>query len=127
MAQGEAAMSVLAKSLFRETPSLVSAEFLDLLLKSLPRSGFQVRFWDGSTWGADRQPSFTFVLKHPGALRSMFLSPSELTLGGAFIYHDFDIEGFQEKAIALTSLCPLRWIVVLSSVERQTADQHFLD
>ena len=33
------------------------------------------------------------VLKNPGALRKMFLEPSELSLGEAYIYDDFDIEG----------------------------------
>jgi cyclopropane-fatty-acyl-phospholipid synthase len=39
------------------------------------------------------QPRFTLVLKHPGALRAMFSRPSEPTLGEAYIYYDFDIEG----------------------------------
>jgi cyclopropane-fatty-acyl-phospholipid synthase len=38
------------------------------------------------------------VLKHPGALRKMFTAPSELALGEAFIYDDFDIEGSIEAA-----------------------------
>ena len=47
---------------------------------------FAVRLWDGTLWGNTEQPRFTLVLNHPGALRAMFLSPSELTLGEAFIY-----------------------------------------
>lgn len=94
-------MGALAKSLFGETASLVSAEFLDALLADYPERNFQVRLWDGATWGAKRQPRFTLVLKHPGALRAMFLSPSELTLGEAYIYDDFDIEGDIEAAFDL--------------------------
>jgi len=94
-------MGMLAKFLFRETPSLVSTEFLETLLADYPRRDFQVRLWDGTTWGAEEQARFTLVLKHPGALRAMFLSPSELTLGEAFICDDFDIEGNIEAAFDL--------------------------
>ena len=36
--------------------------------------------------------SFTLVINHPGALRRMFLPPTEINLGEAFIFGDFDIE-----------------------------------
>jgi cyclopropane-fatty-acyl-phospholipid synthase len=94
-------MAALAKSLFGETPSVVCAEFLDALLADYPRRDFQVRLWDGTTWGAEKQPRFTLVLKHPGALRAMFLSPSELALGEAYIDDDYDIEGDIEAAFDL--------------------------
>ena len=56
---------------------------------------FAVRLWDGTVWEAEEgQPTrFTLVLQHPGALRKMLLPLSELTLGEAYIYNDFDIEG----------------------------------
>ncbi len=41
------------------------------------------------------------VLKHPGALRTLFRSPSELSLGEAYLYDDFDIEGDIGSAFAL--------------------------
>ena len=91
-------MAALAKSLFGETSTVVCAEFLDALLADYPRPDFQVRLWDGTTWRAVQQPRFTLVLKHPGALRAMFSRPSELTLGEAYIYNDFDIEGDIEAA-----------------------------
>ncbi len=94
-------MGLLAKSLFRETPSLVSAEFLDALLADYPRRDFQVRLWDGTTCRTNREPRFTLVLKHPGALRAMFLSPSELALGEAYVDDDYDIEGDIEAAFDL--------------------------
>lgn len=94
-------MAALAKSLSGETPTRVCAGFLDSLLADYPRRDFQVRLWDGTTWGAERQPRFTLVLKDPGVLRAMFLSPSELTLGEAYIYGDFDIEGDIEAAFEL--------------------------
>ena len=94
-------MGLLEKSLFGETPTVVCAEFLDALLADYPRRDFQVRLWDGTTCGTERQPRFTLVLKHPGALRAMFLSPSELALGEAYIDDDYDIEGDIEAAFDL--------------------------
>jgi cyclopropane-fatty-acyl-phospholipid synthase len=64
---------------------------------SSQQSNFAVRLWDGTTWkpnaGSGEPIRFTLVLQHPGALRRMFLPPSELHLGEAYIYNDFDIEG----------------------------------
>lgn len=94
-------MGAWAKSLFREATSWVSADFLDAILANYPRRDFQVRLWDGTSWGTEKQPRFTLVLKHPGTLRAMFSSPSELTLGEAYIYDDFDIEGDIEAAFDL--------------------------
>ena len=94
-------MGLLARSLSDEIPTAACAEFLDALLADYPQRDFQVRLWDGTLWSAIQQPHFTLVLKHPGALRAMFLSPSELTLGEAYIYDDFDIEGDIEAAFEL--------------------------
>jgi cyclopropane-fatty-acyl-phospholipid synthase len=77
-----------------------SIDFLEHLFVSYPRHDFQVRFWDGTTWGGNKC-RFTLVLKHPGALRRMFTSPSELTLGEAYIFDDFDIEGDIEASFDL--------------------------
>jgi cyclopropane-fatty-acyl-phospholipid synthase len=66
---------------------------------------FAVRLWDGTTWrpGAKSEElvRFTVVLQHPGALRKMFLPPNDLTLGEAYIYNDFDIEGDIEAVYLL--------------------------
>ena len=94
-------MALLVKSLLAETSFQVATDFLEALLADYPRRDFQVRLWDGTTWGTEKQALFTLVLKHAGALRAMFLSPSELTLGEAYIYDDFDIEGDIEAAFDL--------------------------
>ena len=64
---------------------------------SSPPPNVAVRLWDGSTWKPESEAGeptrCTLVLQHPGALRKMFLPPSELNLGEAYIYNDFDIEG----------------------------------
>src|SRR6266568_9528691 len=73
------------------------------LLGSAQQRNFAVRLWDGTTWKPDpeQETRFTLVLQHPGALRRMFLPPSDLTLGEAYIYNDFDIEGDIEAVIPL--------------------------
>ncbi len=94
-------MGLLAKSRFEGPHSLISTELLETLLADYPTRDFQLRLWDGTTWGMEKQPRFTLVLKHPEALRAMFLSPSELKLGEAYIYDDFNIEGDIEAAFDL--------------------------
>lgn len=56
-----------------------------------PPRPFAVRLWDGTELSA--RANACLVLKHPGALRRMLTPPIELSLGEAFIYGDFDIEG----------------------------------
>ena len=89
-----------------KTPDRISQKcllFLQDLLGGLHPRDFAVRLWDGST--LEEEPGeprrFTMVLKHPGALRALFRSPSELSLGEAYLYDDFDIEGDIESAFAL--------------------------
>jgi cyclopropane-fatty-acyl-phospholipid synthase len=66
---------------------------LEELTAGYPHIDFAVRLWDGTQWGNLDNPDFTLVLNHPGALRNMFMSPNELTLGEAYVKEDFDIEG----------------------------------
>jgi cyclopropane-fatty-acyl-phospholipid synthase len=70
------------------------AVFQDLVASYRPRD-FAVRLWDGSLWPPEAgQPArFTLVLNHPGALRRMFWPPRPLSLGQAYLYDDFDVEG----------------------------------
>src|SRR6266571_3225015 len=75
------------------------------LFGSIQQYDFAVRLWDGSTWrpdaGSQERVRFTVVLQHPGSLRKMFLPPNDLTLGEAYIYNDFDIEGDIEAVFPL--------------------------
>lgn len=75
-----------------EQSTASSSAFLEQLFPA-PRS-FCVRFWDGSQLCcALASPTVTLVLNHPGALRRMFKPPIELSLGEAYIFGDFDIDG----------------------------------
>src|SRR6185312_14657466 len=75
------------------------------LFGSMQPGNFAVRLWDGTVWrpeaAGSESPCFTMVLQHPGALRKMFLPPNELTLGEAYIYNDFEIEGDIEAVFPL--------------------------
>lgn len=77
--------------------------FLKELLTGVCPRDFAVRLWDGTNLPPDDgQPTrFTLVLQHAGALKRMFSSPTELTLGEAYIYNDYDIEGDIEAAVRL--------------------------
>ncbi len=72
---------------------------------SSPPLNVAIRLWDGSTWKPESEAGeptcCTLVLQHPGALRRMFLPPSDLSLGEAYIYNDFDIEGDIEAILPL--------------------------
>lgn len=67
---------------------------------------FAIRYWNGTDDQAAhrRQPGYTLVLRHPGALRNMFLPPGEKKLAEAFLHDDFDIEGNLEAAAELAWL-----------------------
>jgi len=60
-----------------------------------------VRLWDGTHWPDAAPRLATVVLKHPGALRQMFLPGSELGLGEAYLYDVFDVEGDIEAVFDL--------------------------
>jgi cyclopropane-fatty-acyl-phospholipid synthase len=81
----------------------VTLAVLSDLFESYSPRDFGVRLWDGSRWEPEPgQPErFTLVLRHPGALRRMFMPPSELALAEAYLYGDYDIEGSLEAVFPL--------------------------
>jgi cyclopropane-fatty-acyl-phospholipid synthase len=94
-------MALLERVSARESATEASLSFLDHVFGYALTDDFRVRLWNGTIWGKSRNPRFTLVLNHPGALRAMFLAPSLLTLGEAFIFRDFDIEGDIEAVFYL--------------------------
>jgi len=60
-----------------------------------------IRLWDGTYWPDDKPRSTTIVLQHPGAIREMFQAGTEVGLGEAYLYDDFDVEGNMESAFEL--------------------------
>ncbi len=72
-----------------------AARTVSVIDRLFPRPrNFDVRLPDGTLLpGATSTPSFALALKHPGALRRMVTMPIELSMGEAYIYGDFEIEG----------------------------------
>ena len=60
-----------------------------------------VQLWDETTWPDDRPREAILALKHPGALRRMFLPGTEVGLAEAYLRNDFDIEGNIEAAFEI--------------------------
>jgi cyclopropane-fatty-acyl-phospholipid synthase len=102
-----------------------SLSILQFLLKDYRPRNFTIRFWDDTILGPEAGQSnrFTMIIRHPGALRTMFLSPSERALGEAYVYDDFDIEGDLENAFPMAEhLFGLR----LSLFDRLRLGSHLL-
>jgi cyclopropane-fatty-acyl-phospholipid synthase len=84
-----------------DDPALATTRALLVeLFGPAPTRGFGVRFWTGAIEGPEGTP-FTLVLRHPGALRAMFMPPTELNLAEAYLRDDFDVEGSMERASLL--------------------------
>lgn len=83
--------------------SQAAHRILGILLADCHPRNFAVRFWDGTAWGPGpgQEAVFTLVIHRPEALRRMFLPGSNLAVGEAYIYGDFDVEGDFESAFAL--------------------------
>lgn len=60
-----------------------------------------VRLWDGTLWPDDLPRPATVTLKHPGALREMFLPGNEVALAEAYLHDAFDVEGNIELVFEL--------------------------
>jgi len=88
------------QSLSKADPTVRGAKHVLELIFPGPRH-FSIRLWDGTELPYDGLPRFGLVLTHPGAMRSMFRPPVELSLGEAFIHGDLDIEGDIFSAFAL--------------------------
>lgn len=80
----------------------ITRRILDLLFGPPEGRAFAVRLWNGLVEAPDRrEPDFTLVLKHPGALRRMFIPATELNLAESYMRDDFDVEGSLERATLL--------------------------
>src|SRR5512140_2268591 len=71
----------------------LSIQILTRLFDQQATRRVNIRLWDGTLWPDEAPRATTLVLKHPGALRAMFLPGTEVALSEAYLYDDFDIEG----------------------------------
>jgi cyclopropane-fatty-acyl-phospholipid synthase len=85
-----------------DSTARASLALLQDILGGQPRD-FAVRLWDGTIQQPDAglPARFTLVLTHPGSLRKLFWRASHLSVGEAYIYDDYDIEG---DMVAFTAL-----------------------
>jgi cyclopropane-fatty-acyl-phospholipid synthase len=79
----------------------IARDVLDLLFPPSATAGVSFQLWDGSAWREEGRKKATIVLKHPGALRRMFLPGTEVGLAEAYLYDDFDVRGDMESVVAL--------------------------
>src|SRR5262245_43897100 len=84
----------------------ITLEILDRVFGAAMPDNVACRLWDGTRWPASTpdRGAATIVLNHPGALRRMFLPPTERALGEAFVRGDFDIEGDLGEALELNDV-----------------------
>jgi len=94
-------MGLISDSVLKHVSVRATLESLAQVFADYPDRDFQVRLWDGSSWGASANPRFTLVVKHPNALRQMLVSPSELTLGECYIRDELDVEGDMVAAVEI--------------------------
>jgi cyclopropane-fatty-acyl-phospholipid synthase len=77
----------------------LSRDVYDTLTSLTDAPAPAVRTWTGETWGPD-DAAATLVLAHESSLRVMFMPPSDLVAGEAYIFGDIDIEGDIFAALA---------------------------
>lgn len=77
-----------------------SRQIMSLLFGPPSRRSFHVRYWDGTLEGPSGDTPATVVLASPASLRRMLWPPSDLALGEAFIFGDFDVKGNLEHVLA---------------------------
>jgi cyclopropane-fatty-acyl-phospholipid synthase len=82
-------------------PKHLTLQLLDELFGGDPTLKTQVRLWDGTRWPDEMPGAAILVLKQPGALRAMLLPGTEVGLGEAYLFDDFDIEGDLESVFQL--------------------------
>jgi cyclopropane-fatty-acyl-phospholipid synthase len=92
----------------------LTLSLLRQLFKDQPSPTVAVRLWNGTQWPDNQPRPATLVLKHPGALRNMFLRGTEVGLGEAYLYDDFDVEGNLEAVFRLAEILRLSSNRVLS-------------
>jgi len=85
----------------KEPAAEITTRLLHDLFPSNAWESMGVRLWDGTRWPDDHPRATTLLLNHPGALRSMFLPGTEVGLGEAYLYNDFDVDGNLEAVFGL--------------------------
>jgi cyclopropane-fatty-acyl-phospholipid synthase len=99
---------VVQRAAESDTAGTLTRSILQELFGPPAERSFDVRLWDGSVDRGRAPARFTLVIARPGALRRMFLPPSELSIGEGIVRGDVDIEGDFEAAMDVMDLLPAR-------------------
>jgi cyclopropane-fatty-acyl-phospholipid synthase len=107
----------------RSSPSSVELAALRLLFGDGYARDFSVELWDGTRIAATQEERFALRFIVPGALRTAFMPPAELSAGRAFAAGLIDVDGDLESAIerltgAIAALNPLRALRLLRLLRR---------
>ena len=78
----------------------INLHVLNALFGTSPKQ-VGVRLWNGILWPDEAPRPVVLALKHPGALRAMFLPGTELGLAEAYLFDDVDIVGELEPVFGL--------------------------
>lgn len=110
-------------SAIKSSPSSVELAALRLLFGDGYARDFSIELWDGTRSEALREERFVLRFTAPGALRSAFTPPVELSAGRAFAAGLVDVDGDLELAIerltqAVAALSPLRALRLLQLLRR---------
>jgi cyclopropane-fatty-acyl-phospholipid synthase len=110
-------------SAIRSSPSSVELAALRLLFGDGYARDFSVELWDGTRIAATHDERFALRFVVPGALRTAFTPPVELSAGRAFTAGLIDVDGDLELAIerlteAVANLNPLRALRLLRLLGR---------
>jgi cyclopropane-fatty-acyl-phospholipid synthase len=110
-------------SAIKSSPSSVELAALRLLFGDGYARDFSVELWDGTRSQAMRDERFVLRFTAPGALRTAFTAPVELSAGRAFAAGLIDVDGDLELAIerltqAVAALGPLRALRLLQLLGR---------
>jgi cyclopropane-fatty-acyl-phospholipid synthase len=107
----------------RSSPSSIEIAVLRLLFGDGYARDFSVELWDGTHISATHEERFALRFVVPGALRTAFTPPVELSAGRAFAAGLIDVNGDLELAIerlteAIAALNPLRALRLLRLLRR---------
>lgn len=87
-----------------ENHKSITLKILEDLFPKDKLENVNFRLWDGSEWPDNSPADVTLILNHPGSLKEMLSSGTELGMGEAYLYDDIDIDGNVETIFNLINL-----------------------